>query len=190
MEAVGRGEGIAFKYGGKTGNTRDSHRLIAEAGARGGDMQDRLVNVLFHEYFEVNDDISDKATLARIATGVGLFGSEEEGIEFLKSEKRGAEVDKEVDFNQYRRGISGVPHFTIEGTDFLAFGGLTGQVRLKSAAPKSRDSLNASSNKSKSSRKRRLLSRAKRAFLMDQTVKIWSRRDLSVSFINSLINMI
>jgi predicted DsbA family dithiol-disulfide isomerase len=78
-------------------------------------MQDRLVNALFHEYFEVNDDISDKGTLARIAIGVGLFGSEEEGIEFLQSEKRGAEVDKEVDFNQYRRGISGVPHFTIEG---------------------------------------------------------------------------
>ena len=115
MEAVGRAEGINFKYGGKIGNTRDSHRLIAEAGGRGGDIQDRLVNALFHGYFEVNDDISDKATLAKTATKVGLFASDEEGMDFLKSEKRGAEVDREVDFNQYRRAISAVPHFTIEG---------------------------------------------------------------------------
>lgn len=116
MAAVGGSIGIRFKYGGKIGNTRDSHRLIAEAGARGGDLQDRLVNKLFNAYFEVNDDISSKDTLAKIATEVGLFKDQQEGLEFLKSEKRGAEVDREVEFNQYRRGISGVPHFIIEGT--------------------------------------------------------------------------
>jgi len=105
--------GIDFKYGGKIGNTRDSHRIIAEAGARGGDLQDRLVNALFHSYFEVNEDISSKEVLARIATEVGLFKSQEEGVKFLMSEQRGPEVDKEVEFNQYRRGISGVPHFII-----------------------------------------------------------------------------
>jgi predicted DsbA family dithiol-disulfide isomerase len=116
MAAIGGSVGIRFKYGGKIGNTRDSHRLIAEAGARGGDLQDRLVNKLFNAYFEVNDDISSKDTLAKIATEVGLFKDQQEGLEFLKSEKRGAEVDREVEFNQYRRGISGVPHFIIEGT--------------------------------------------------------------------------
>jgi predicted DsbA family dithiol-disulfide isomerase len=116
MEAVGKEEGIAFKYGGLIGNTRDSHRLIAEAGAREGDIQDRLVNALFHAYFEVNEDISSKEVLAKIATQVGLFESQDEGVEFLKGEKRGAEVDKEVNFNQHNRGISGVPHFIIEGT--------------------------------------------------------------------------
>jgi predicted DsbA family dithiol-disulfide isomerase len=113
MHSVGESLGIDFKYGGKIGNTRDSHRIIAEAGAKGGDLQDRLVNALFHSYFEVNEDISSKEVLARIATEVGLFKSQEEGVEFLKSDKRGAEVDKEVEFNQYRRGISGVPHFII-----------------------------------------------------------------------------
>jgi predicted DsbA family dithiol-disulfide isomerase len=116
MAAVGGSVGIKFKYGGKIGNTRDSHRLIAEAGARGGDLQDRLVNKLFNAYFEVNDDISSKDTLAKIATEVGLFKNQQEGLEFLKSDQRGAEVDREVDFNQYRRGISGVPHFIIEGS--------------------------------------------------------------------------
>lgn len=115
MKQVGDSVGIEFEYGGKTGNTRDSHRLIAEAGSKGLDVQDKLVNALFHAYFEVNEDISSKEVLARIAAEVGVFPSQEEALEFMKSEKRGAEVDKEVDFNQYRRGISGVPHFIIEG---------------------------------------------------------------------------
>jgi predicted DsbA family dithiol-disulfide isomerase len=119
MEEVGKREGIQFKFGGKIGNTRNSHRLIAEAGAAGGDLQDRLVNALFHAYFEVNEDISSKEVLARIATEVGVFESQEKGMEFLNSEKRGAEVDKEVEFNQNRRGIMGVPHFIIEGKTFL-----------------------------------------------------------------------
>src|SRR5438046_4086443 len=90
MEQVGKGEGIKFKFGGKIGNTRDSHRLIAEAGVRGGNVQDRLVNALFHSYFEVNEDISSKETLARIAKDVGMFENEEKGMEFLKSEEKGA----------------------------------------------------------------------------------------------------
>jgi len=115
MAAVGDSVGIKFKYGGKIGNTRDSHRLIAFAGEKGAEYQDRLVEMLFHAYFEINEDISDKEVLARIAAEAGVFASKEEGLEFLKSEKLGPQVDKEVDFNQYRRGISGVPHFIIEG---------------------------------------------------------------------------
>ena len=115
MAAVGGSVGIKFKYGGKIGNTRDSHRLIAFAGEKGSEMQDRLVEMLFHAYFEINEDISDKTVLARIAAEAGVFGSKEEGLEFLKSEMLGPKVDKEVDYNQYRRGINGVPHFIIEG---------------------------------------------------------------------------
>jgi predicted DsbA family dithiol-disulfide isomerase len=114
MKQVGETVGIKFEYGGKTGNTRDSHRLIEEAGSKGLDVQDKLVNALFHAYFEVNEDITSKDVLARIAAEAGVFNSTEEALEFLKSDKRGPEVDKEVDFNQYRRGISGVPHFIIE----------------------------------------------------------------------------
>ena len=115
MEPVGAMEGIQFKYGGRVGNTRDSHRLIAKAVASEGDMQDHLVNALFHAYFEVNEDISSKEVLARIAAEVGLFKSQEKGMEFLGSDKMGSLVDKEVEYNQYRRGISGVPYFIIAG---------------------------------------------------------------------------
>jgi predicted DsbA family dithiol-disulfide isomerase len=115
MASVGASVGIEFKYGGKIGNTRDSHRLIAFAGEKGGEVQDRLVEMLFHAYFEINEDISEEEVLARIAAEAGVFATKEEGVEFLRSERLGPKVDKEVDYNQYRRGISGVPHFIIEG---------------------------------------------------------------------------
>ena len=121
MEMVGAGEGITFKYGGKIGNTRDSHRVIAEAGSKGQEVQDKTVNALFHAYFEVNEDISDREVLARIGAETGVFASKEEGIEFLKSDKRGKEVDNEVLLYQYGRGISGVPHFIIDGPSTLKF---------------------------------------------------------------------
>jgi predicted DsbA family dithiol-disulfide isomerase len=115
MRKVGEAEGIAFKFGGKIGNTRDSHRLIAEAASKSHEMQDKLVSALFHAYFEVNDDISDKQTLAKIAKDVGLFKDDEEALEFLKSDKRGSQVDREVLLYQYGQNISGVPHFFIDG---------------------------------------------------------------------------
>ena len=52
-------------------------------------------------------------------------------MEFLKSEKRGPEVDKEVEFNQYRRGITGVPHFNIGM--FLCCGLMTGKDEVGGA---------------------------------------------------------
>lgn len=88
-------------------------------------MQDRLVNALFHAYFEVNEDISSSKVLAKIATQVGLFESQDEGIEFLKSDKRGAEVDTEVNFYQDNTAISGVPHFIIEGNIHILREGMT-----------------------------------------------------------------
>ena len=92
------------------------------------------MNALFHAYFEVNEDISSKETLARIAKEVGVFESEEKGMEFLNSEKRGAEVDKEVEINQYRRGISGVPHFIIEGKHLSSQGcDVVGQAEVGGA---------------------------------------------------------
>ena len=45
-------EGIHYTLNGKTGNTLNSHRLIALAGRQGTEVQDRMVNSLFRAYFE------------------------------------------------------------------------------------------------------------------------------------------
>ena len=44
--------GVKYTVEGLTGNTFDSHRLIAFAGRQGADVQDRLVEQLFRAYFE------------------------------------------------------------------------------------------------------------------------------------------
>ena len=44
-------EGGDYTMDGLTGNTLNSHRLIAYAGRQGCDVQDRVVEILFKAYF-------------------------------------------------------------------------------------------------------------------------------------------
>ena len=113
LEQVGKAVGIDFKFAGKTGNTRDSHRLIHMAKEKKGvEMQNRVVEALMKSYFENEGDITDHAMLIAAAVGCGLDGKEVEG--WLKSDAGGKEVDREVLMAQ-RRGVSGVPNFVIQG---------------------------------------------------------------------------
>ncbi|KAL8668077.1 MAG: hypothetical protein Q9202_000055 [Teloschistes flavicans] len=111
MSGIGKSLGIEFKYGGKTGNTRDSHRLIQLAKTKGSETQDRVVMGFFKTYFEEEGDITDHDTLRAAATKAGL--AEAEVNEWLQSDKGGKEVDREVAEAQ-RKAISGVPHFTMQ----------------------------------------------------------------------------
>ncbi|KAL2825460.1 DSBA-like thioredoxin domain-containing protein, partial [Aspergillus cavernicola] len=70
LAAVGEGEGVKFKFGGRTGRTRDSHRLIWWAGVkereRGneggviGGLQTRVVEGLFRAYFEEERNVTER----------------------------------------------------------------------------------------------------------------------------------
>ncbi|KAH0610890.1 uncharacterized protein H6S33_011317 [Morchella sextelata] len=110
LSAIGEAEGIHFKFGGKTGNTRDSHRLIQMAKEKG--LQTRMVEELFAAYFENEKDITSFETLLDAAKKAGLEEDEVKG--WLGSDAGGDIVDKEVHVAQ-RHGISGVPNFTING---------------------------------------------------------------------------
>ncbi|KAI5199966.1 thioredoxin-like protein [Aureobasidium subglaciale] len=112
LSEIGAEVGINFAYGGKTGNTRDSHRLVQLAKLKGEETQTKVMEKLFNAYFEENEDITDHAVLTKAGVGGGL--EEEEVKEWLASDKGGPEVDREVAAAQ-RRFISGVPHFTIQG---------------------------------------------------------------------------
>ncbi|KMU79878.1 FRNE protein [Coccidioides immitis RMSCC 3703] len=112
LEQVGQAEGINFKFGGRTGNTRDSHRLIQLAKTRGEDTQTRVVEELFAAYFENEGDITSHDTLTKAAVKAGL--GEAEVKAWLESDQGGPEVDKEVQDAQ-RSFVSGVPNFTIQG---------------------------------------------------------------------------
>ncbi|KAI9374581.1 thioredoxin [Aspergillus egyptiacus] len=104
LSAVGEGEGIKFKFGGRTGKTRDSHRLIWYAGEKekekndiavGGDsgkegqvviggLQTRMVERLFRAYFEEEKNITER------------------------------EVDEEAE-KARRQLVTGVPYFMVQG---------------------------------------------------------------------------
>lgn len=110
LAKVGSDEGIHFKFGGKTGNTRDSHRLIQLGKTKGPEIQTRVVEELFAAYFENEKDITTHEVLIESGVKAGL--EEKEIKEWLESGKGGDEVDKEVR-DAREQNISGVPNFTI-----------------------------------------------------------------------------
>lgn len=91
-------------------NTRNAHRLIRFASARGS--ADAVVERLFRGYFLEGRDVGDIATLATIAAEAGI-GSDEARA-FLESNEERAEIIAE-DRNARRLGINAVPCFIFAG---------------------------------------------------------------------------
>ncbi|KAF2822743.1 thioredoxin-like protein [Ophiobolus disseminans] len=118
LSAIGKAEGIEFKYGGRTGNTRDSHRLIQLGKTKGPQVQTRVIEELFTAYFENEQDITSQDILLKAGVKAGL--GEKEALEWLQSGKGGPEVDKEVR-DAVEQNINGVPNFTIN--DAFEIGG-------------------------------------------------------------------
>lgn len=128
LSAVGQAEGIHFQYGGNTGSTRDSHRVIWYAGQEEitrpaaetqavspgsvGGLQSRVVEKLFRAYFEQEKNITDSAVLIDAAVDAGLDRGAVQKL--LESDAGGAEVDAEAQ-TASRRLVTGVPYFTIQG---------------------------------------------------------------------------
>lgn len=112
LDVAGKEVGINFNFGGKTGNTRDSHRLIQLGKTKSPQVQTRVVEELFKAYFEDERDITSHGVLREAGVKAGL--DEVEVREWLESDKGGKEVDKEVREAQMA-SISGVPNFTVQG---------------------------------------------------------------------------
>ena len=111
LATLGRAEGIEFRFDSRTGNTRDSHRLVQLGKARGGARgQDDVVSALFRLYFENDGDITSRDALVGAAAAAGLDPAD--ARDWLDTGKGGAEVDREVE-EAYAQGIHGVPNFTI-----------------------------------------------------------------------------
>lgn len=112
LKALGEAEGIKFSFQGKIGNTRDAHRLIQLAKIKSSEDENRLISTLFKTHFEEDADITSQDALVSIGEKAGLDKSEVK--DWLEQGKGGEEVDREVE-EAYRRGIHGVPNFTING---------------------------------------------------------------------------
>ncbi len=115
--AVGATEGIAFAFEQmqRIPNTLDSHRLIGLAQQEG--VQDALVENLFQGYFLEAKDIGDPQVLIEIGSQSGLDPAQIRGL--LDGERGLAEVRREEERARVM-GISGVPHFLINGRSALS----------------------------------------------------------------------
>jgi predicted DsbA family dithiol-disulfide isomerase len=98
--AEGKNEGIdfAFERIERTPNTSDAHKLIALAEDQG-----KVVDALFHAYFEDGKDIGDPGVLADIAAQCGVQGWPEKARDVSGLEQDVREM-----------GISAVPTFIFD----------------------------------------------------------------------------
>ena len=105
---AGRGVGLEFNFEKMlhTPNTFDAHRIIWFAGEHG--VQDSVVEALFQAYFVDGRNLSDRATLATIASEGGL--DQREVNDLLSGEWGKTEVKAGL-LKATRLGIRGVPFF-------------------------------------------------------------------------------
>jgi len=114
MAQVSASEGLNFKFGGKTGVSRNGHRLVHYAQNHGGEeSQNKTMLGLWRRYFEQEVDITELDVLVETGVEAGL-GSSEEIKKYLESGDDGREVDLLAE-EARDKGISGVPHYEIQG---------------------------------------------------------------------------
>jgi predicted DsbA family dithiol-disulfide isomerase len=110
MEKRADAAGLTFRMDGlRSGNTRDAHRLLHLAKARG--RQAELAERLHQAYFTDQASIFDHSSLTDLAAGAGLDRGEVLGV--LAGDAYGEDVDAD---EQLARsfGVSGVPFFVID----------------------------------------------------------------------------
>lgn len=112
---------MTYSIGGDTGNTFDSHRLIAWAGTvHGTAAQNALVEHLFSAYMCNEQCIQDTGVLLQAAVDAGLPRNGAEHV--IKDPDAYAAAVRE-DMARRAHGVTGVPHFVI------------GDLRLSGAQP-------------------------------------------------------
>jgi predicted DsbA family dithiol-disulfide isomerase len=110
MEQRAAQAGLTFRMEDlRSGNTRDAHRLLQLAGARGRGAE--LAERLHRAYFTDQASIFDHASLAGFAADVGL--DRDEALAVLAGDQyaQAVEADEQV---AYSLGVSGVPFFVID----------------------------------------------------------------------------
>jgi predicted DsbA family dithiol-disulfide isomerase len=108
---TGASAGIRFAFDRirRTPNTREAHRLVRYATARGS--ADAAIEAVFRAYFVEGRDIGNAATLTQIAGELGL-----EAAEFTAFLASAAEIEQVVaeDRDARRSGIAAVPCFIFD----------------------------------------------------------------------------
>lgn len=112
MKQVGNTEGIKFSYGGYTGNTLDSHRVIWKAREDGGSLlQDKVVESLFKAYFEEEQSLGEPSVLINCAERAGMDAST-----IFEGDDNIGKKETFEELQHYRRAhsVTGVPFFIFD----------------------------------------------------------------------------
>jgi predicted DsbA family dithiol-disulfide isomerase len=112
VAAAAQAEGLTYAMDkiSRQPNTLDAHRLIRWAGEIGKAAQ--MKQTLMDFYFTQGGDLTDRDTLVRAASAVGLNADETRAA--LASDKDVAEVEREAEAAK-ESGIEGVPMFIFDG---------------------------------------------------------------------------
>ena len=112
VAAAAQAEGLTYAMDkiSRQPNTLDAHRLIRWAGEIGKAAE--MKQTLMDFYFTQGGDLTDRETLVRAASAVGLNAEETRAA--LASDKDVAEVEREAEAAK-EAGIQGVPMFIFDG---------------------------------------------------------------------------
>jgi predicted DsbA family dithiol-disulfide isomerase len=112
ITAVGEKEGIIFRFDQleRVPNTLNAHRLIQIAGP--GPEQNRLVDLLFRNFFEHGRDIGDKDLLCVLGKEAGLDAAAIHRIQRQDGALKEVRAEEE---HLRKLGVSGVPNFILNG---------------------------------------------------------------------------
>lgn len=110
MEQRAAQRGLTFRMDGlRSGSTRDAHRLLHLAKARG--RQAELAERLHRAYFTEQASVFDAASLADLAAGAGLDLAEAQAV--LAGDEYARDVDADEQMAR-SLGVTGVPFFVID----------------------------------------------------------------------------
>lgn len=112
VESVARDAGVPMDFSKieRAPSTLGGHVLITHAASRG--TQEALADALFAAYFRDGEDIGSPDVLARIASQHGFTEDEARALVTDEGERRAV---RDVAMSQPSRGVTGVPHFVIDG---------------------------------------------------------------------------
>ena len=112
IEDAGKGEGLEFKFEDIeiSPNTLDAHRVIYWAGLVDYQTQDKVVEILFHNFFMQGKKINEYDVLIQAAKEAGMDVTQLQSD--LESDKDVEIVQQEI-YKAHTRGVNGVPCFII-----------------------------------------------------------------------------
>ncbi|KAK4195402.1 thioredoxin-like protein [Triangularia verruculosa] len=117
---------ITLNFSGLTGNSRDSHRLILLAQSRlSASKMQGFMTTLYKSNFELGLDISNRETLAKLGVDAGIWTTQQQGMDWLRSDELGTEVDELCERAKREVGVRAVPSYVVN--DRWVVGGMQTQ---------------------------------------------------------------